>query len=158
MNDYFQIETIHFSEQTSRSAVLIEMAELLIEKGYVKESYKQAILEREKIFPTGLLTEFGGVALPHADSKHVLSPIVCIAKLKESITFHEMAVNDELVPVQLVFMLALQNPEDQLDMLQLLIQMIQNEEVMQSIAVSNKSSEILDAIHSFSLLGKGDDK
>lgn len=157
VSEYFQIETIHFSEQTNQTAVLCEMAELLIKKGYVKESYQNAILKREKTFPTGLMTEFGGVALPHADSEHVLAPIVCIAKSKVPIYFHEMAVNDEIIPVHFIFMLALQDPSEQLDMLQFLIQMIQNEEVMASIANSEQAAEILDAIHAFSLIEKGDE-
>jgi len=39
---------------TSKEAVIETLSELLIDKGYVKEDYAQAVLAREVVFPTGL--------------------------------------------------------------------------------------------------------
>ena len=47
------------------------MGKLMVEKGFVKESYIEAVQEREKVFPTGLPMEALGVAIPHTDSIHV---------------------------------------------------------------------------------------
>ncbi|MDF2951993.1 MAG: galactitol transporter subunit, partial [Anaerocolumna sp.] len=41
---------------TSNVEVLSTIADLLCEKGLVKDTYKKAILDREAVFPTGLFT------------------------------------------------------------------------------------------------------
>ena len=55
-------------EAKDREEAIGKMAKELYKKGYVKESYINAILDREKVFPTGLPTEEVGVAIPHTDS------------------------------------------------------------------------------------------
>lgn len=44
--------------------VLEIMADNLHRLGYVKDTYKKAVIEREKVFATGLPTLIGGVAIP----------------------------------------------------------------------------------------------
>jgi len=45
--------------------VLRQMAEYLLEKGYVKESYIDALIKREENYPTGIKIPLGvNVAMP----------------------------------------------------------------------------------------------
>ena len=67
--------------------LLRQAAQRLYEQGYVKESYADAVVAREKVFATGLPTVMGGVAIPHTDVEHVNAPAVCIARLKEPVDF-----------------------------------------------------------------------
>ena len=48
-----------------------KISDILYEKGYVKETFKNAIKKREEEFPTGLQVESLGIAIPHTDSLHV---------------------------------------------------------------------------------------
>lgn len=43
------------------------MSERLAQAGYVDGSFCEAVLEREKKYPTGLKTKTHAVAIPHAD-------------------------------------------------------------------------------------------
>ena len=56
--------------KTDQEAIEI-LAKHLYEKGIVKESYIDAVKEREKVFSTGLNFEEMGIAIPHTDSIHV---------------------------------------------------------------------------------------
>lgn len=77
-------------EAKNREGLLRDLAGILIKKGYVKDSYGDEILTREKLFPTGLATQGVKVAIPHTDAKYVNVPAILIAKLKHPIVFKAM--------------------------------------------------------------------
>lgn len=62
----------------------------MFEKGYVKSTYIDAVLEREKTLPTGLDIGEMCVAIPHTDSKHVNESNVALAVLKNPVEFRNM--------------------------------------------------------------------
>lgn len=108
--------------------ILTALGQKLCETGYVKQSYIKAVCEREIVFPTGLPTEGIGIAIPHADSMHVNEKAMIVGILKEPAKFQVMGSLDEFVDVELIFMLAIKEPQSQLEMLQKLIEMCQNKE------------------------------
>ena len=69
--------------------VLTLLANRLFQAGYVRESYLQAVLNRERQFPTVLRTVEVAVALPHTEKEHVLKPAVAVAILAHPVTFGE---------------------------------------------------------------------
>ena len=48
----------------TRDEALRNMGMLLFEKGYVRESYTEALLKREEIYPTGLNLQTISIAMP----------------------------------------------------------------------------------------------
>ena len=69
----------------------------LVKQGYCKESYVQALKDREAEFPTGINTGEKGVAIPHTDVSHVNKKGIAIATLKQPVEFVEMGTDDEYV-------------------------------------------------------------
>lgn len=114
----------------------------LLAKGLVKESYIQAIQEREKVFATGLPTEGYGVAVPHTDIEHVNQQAICIATLKNPVSFKVMGSVDETVEVSVLFMLALKEPHSQLAMLQAVIGIVQKPELLEIICNETEPAKI----------------
>lgn len=110
-----------------------KVANNLLDQGLVKESYINAIKEREKVFATGLPTEGYGVAVPHTDVEHVNEQSICIATLKNPVSFKVMGSIDETVEVSVIFMLALKEPHSQLAMLQAVIGIVQKPEILEKI-------------------------
>lgn len=88
------------------------MASEMRSEGYVRDSYCDAVLEREKKFPTGVPEEGLGSAVPHATSEHVIKPSMAIAVLKRPVRFNLMGSPDESADVDLIFMLAAGTPRD----------------------------------------------
>jgi PTS system galactitol-specific IIA component len=122
--------------------VLAQMAQVLQQQGYVKESYKEAVIARERIFATGLPTESYGVAIPHTDIVHVAEPAICVARLKNPVDFVIMGEEEATVPVNLVFMLAMKEQHAQLDLLQKLMAILQDQEAMGYLAIEADKHKI----------------
>lgn len=120
-------------ENNSKEKILEGMARFLFKKGYVKDTFIKAVIEREKVFPTGLQTKDINVALPHADAEHVIKPAIIISILKKPIIFNVMGESDKEILVKIIFMLALNKPHDQLLMLQQLMNLFQKEGSLETI-------------------------
>lgn len=105
---------------------------VLYDKNYVKDSFLKGLIEREKVFPTGLRVGKYNVAIPHTDAIHVLKPAISMITLEHPVKFQCMDGNG-YVDVKIVFTMALNKPHSQILMLQQLMNLIQNEKVMRNI-------------------------
>lgn len=121
-------------EVSTKEEVLKILADALFLNKYVKESYYDALLEREKGFPTGLPTKDIGVAIPHASEKHVLKPGIAMAVLKNPVKFNVMGDLDTEIDIKVVFMIAITDPDDQIKLLQDLIGLVQNDKFLLNIS------------------------
>lgn len=129
-------------DETEQVTVLTKMSKVLIDTGFVHESYTKAVIERERVFPTGLPTQGINVAIPHTDSIHVKKEGFLVGVLEQPITFEMMASKDVFLDVELIFMLAIKEPEDQLVMLQKLMQLCQDEKNLQLLKAKEKVVEV----------------
>ncbi len=123
-------------------------AKPLLEQGCITEDFVEAAVERERTFPTGLPTTIG-VALPHTEAKYVLKESISIVTLKNTIVFAGMGNPKESIPVQIVFLLAINNPEKQLKILQTIITIIQNEKMLKKIKAAKEPQSIYNLIKTF---------
>lgn len=133
---------------TSQQAVLTQMAQMLLEHQIVTTDFLAGILQREKEYPTGLLVNSVGFALPHTDSKKVNRPQICFASLAEPVNFCSMADKDEIVPVKFIFMLAMKQPHEQLENLQNLVALFQDEQKVQLLARCHSAHEFISILAS----------
>lgn len=125
------------------------MAGMLCEKGYVKESYIQAVKDREKEFFTGLGFEEMGVAIPHTDAIHVNRQAIAIGILKKPVSFRTMGELDGSVNVQLMFMLAINKPDKQLDFLSRMIDSCQKEGNLTGVFEASSKEEAAERFKEF---------
>ncbi|WP_378954445.1 PTS sugar transporter subunit IIA [Pelosinus sp. sgz500959] len=121
------------------SEIIRNLGGLMLSKGYVKDSYIEAVLEREKNLPTGLPIDDFCVAIPHTDSEHVNQSNIGIATLEKPAIFHSMVSPEEILYVELVFLLAVKDPILQLELLKNLMSVFQNKELL--IALRNATSK-----------------
>jgi len=102
-----------------------EVTQYLEKTGYVSSEFEEALIEREKEFPTGLPTE-PAVAIPHTDGTYVRKDTILCIRNTSKIAFNEMGGDDEdLVYPQIFFMLVLGDGKQHLEQLQLLVEKIQ---------------------------------
>ncbi|MCS6907609.1 MAG: PTS sugar transporter subunit IIA [Anaerolineales bacterium] len=123
------------------------LSQTLEEGGYVKQSFRQAVWEREQSMPTGL--ELSGeihAAIPHADVEHVNSPALAVAILKEPIPFKCMVEPEKDIPVRLVFLLAMNEPKKQIEMLQEVATILQDSTLVQKIASVSSRKEVVELL------------
>ena len=120
----FEKENIYLDiEAKDHTELFTKMAEIFKKKGYIKESYLDAIIEREKKYPTGFEFDGYNIALPHTDAEHVLVQKTVIVRLKKEIKYKEVVSNKE-IPVKLFIMLLVKNGNEQTEILEKLIAII----------------------------------
>ena len=108
LDHFFSKDLVFCLEADNQEQLFDQVATLLEEKKVVTDTYRSALIEREKMFPTGLDMEFLGkdlpnVAIPHTDTIHNLTENVVVVRLPKSVTFHNMIAPDKEVEVSLLF-------------------------------------------------------
>jgi len=129
-------------EANTADEALTLLAKKLLAEGYVKDSFIQAILDREAEFSTGLPGFGRGVAIPHADPQHVNTSVLAVATLKHPVDFRMMGNHDEKIAVEVMFMLALKESHSHMSVLQSLMDVIQNESLLTQIKEAATPSEL----------------
>jgi PTS system galactitol-specific IIA component len=86
-------------------------------QGLVSAEYGAQTWTRELEHPTGLPTKPFCIAFPHADSQGVNRSALGVAVMHQPVKFQNMADPDESLDVELIFMLANRDPEEQIQTL-----------------------------------------
>lgn len=119
-------------EATGHETVLRTMAGALEARGYVRDSYPDAVVAREREYPTGLQTTVG-TAIPHADVEHVREPGIAVATLASPVGFTAMGTDDDPVDVRAVFMMAITDADAQVTVLGQLVEALQDDELLRRL-------------------------
>ncbi|KYH29283.1 MULTISPECIES: PTS sugar transporter subunit IIA [Clostridium] len=141
-------ESLILTELSAKSYedVMHKLGWALVKEGYAKESYIDALISREKNFPTGIDVNGVGIAIPHTDVSHVNKTGIAIGVLNEPVTFFQMGTDDETVEVQLVFMIAVANPNNHIEQLQRIVTIIQDKDVLNQLIKVRDKNEIIKII------------
>ncbi len=126
--------------------VISTLGNLLLKAGYVNDTFVDAAWEREQHLPTGL--PLGGdvnAAIPHTDVVHVKKAGLSMATLKSPVTFKNMVSPEENVPVRLVFVLALDKPKAQVEMLMEIANVLQNPETIDKLMHAKNYTDVRSA-------------
>lgn len=133
---------LHYAASDSKD-VITHLGNLLFDAGYVRESFVDAALDRESRLPTGLpLSGDVNVAIPHTEVEHVIKPGLAMATLSAPVTFQNMISPEEAVPCRLVFVMALDQPKAQIEMLQEIAGILQNPSLINSLMLANDFEEV----------------
>ena len=130
----------------SAEKVMTAMGNRMIREGYAKDSFVQALLDREKEFPTGLDIRGIGVAIPHTDACHVKREGIALAVLRDSVPFRLMGEENREIGVRLIFVLTLLHPHSHVERLQNLVNIIQDAAVLEELLRAEEKSEIIQII------------
>ncbi|OON92763.1 MAG: PTS sugar transporter subunit IIA [Epulopiscium sp. Nele67-Bin001] len=150
---YFKDKLAIFHLEVANQTELFNvMSNELRKNGYVKESFLSAIIAREEEYPTALFINDTGFAIPHTDSAHVNNSQICFASLKNPIQFSSMVDKDDKIEVNLVFMLAMHKPHEQIDTLQNLMELFQNEPIVARLKECCTQAEFEDILKDGNLI------
>jgi PTS system galactitol-specific IIA component len=137
---------LHFAAADSK-AVITHLGRLLFDAGYVRETFVEAALDRESRLPTGLpLSGDVNAAIPHTEVEHVLKPGLAMATLSAPVIFQNMVSPEEAVPCQLVFVMALDQPKAQIEMLQEIAGILQNPACIENLMSANDFEDVRTAL------------
>lgn len=129
---------------------LAQIGGVLYDNGYIKSTYVDAVIERERNFPTGLKLEYGvNIAMPHADTIHVKKTAIAFATLKNSVPFHLMTDKSKVVDVSLIIMFAITDPKQHLGNLKDAMNFFQNEQATKKVIESQTVDEAYEILTQF---------
>ncbi|MDR2048533.1 MAG: PTS sugar transporter subunit IIA [Treponema sp.] len=131
----------------TKEEALAAMCAVLVEKGYVKDSFPGAILERERLYPSGLPMEGHKIAIPHTDAEHVNESVILFARLDHPVEFSSMGDPDEKLQVQLVSMFALKEKKKIGFLLDVLINAYSDNDTLDAILKASSVKEIYGILH-----------
>lgn len=145
---YFDKKLCMFHQTFASQDELFEaMFKTMYQAGVVKDNYLEGIKEREAEYPTGLLIGNTGFAIPHTDSSKVNYSQICFASLNQPVKFSNMGDKNDKVEVELVFMLAMSQPHEQVQTLQNLIALFQNEEAISALKQCETEEEFINILN-----------
>ncbi|WP_295883239.1 PTS sugar transporter subunit IIA [uncultured Anaerococcus sp.] len=130
------------SEYDSKEDLLKYLTETMLKDDIIKDTFYENLMERESKYPTGLNTGDIKVAIPHTNPEHVKRAAISIATLKKPIRFKNMENSTQDIDADLVFMLAVDNPEKQVPLLVKLMSIFSQKEKLEEIKNSKDKSEI----------------
>jgi PTS system galactitol-specific IIA component len=133
-------------EASTKEEALTAMSKMLLSKGYVKDSFSEAILERERLYPSGLPMEGHKIAIPHTDSEHVNESVIFFARLAKPVEFSSMGEPDVKLQVRLISMFALKEKKQIGLLLELLITTYSDNEVLEAILNAPSARDIYDIL------------
>ena len=117
---------------TSRQQLLAHIGEEMLAKGVVHASYPAALLAREENYPTGIALERHGIAIPHCEASHALSPALYLIRPRTPVYFQQ-ADDDGDIAASLIIALIVENPAAQLTLLRKLFSELQNPNTLDAL-------------------------
>lgn len=124
------IEVLNLNHETSREEVLTIMSKVVIEKGFATPGFLNAVLERERNYPTGLHTRGVEVAIPHADPEWTLKPSLTVGVLQNPVEFEPMGGEGDMVQARLIFLLTIADPSEHLNFLKAFATLVEDEDTL----------------------------
>ena len=113
MEQGFEYISITNLDAGTSEQVLDAICDHLLQKGLIHDSFRQAVKERERIYPTGIKTLRCGIAIPHVEPEHVIKNTICVVTLKQPVVFGEMGGDKaDCVDVECLFVCLLNARDD----------------------------------------------
>lgn len=136
-------------EAANAEEAIRKVGQRFYDEGFVKDTYIDAVVAREKNYATGLQLADIAVAMPHTDPQHVNRPGVCIAQLKHPVGFEHMGDPDTKVQAEMLFMMAIKNPDEQVELLQKVLGVFQQPEVVAAFRAAKNEDELFEAAQKY---------
>jgi PTS system galactitol-specific IIA component len=144
---YVKTPLIFVQESFSNSIEIFEQVyEHALELGWVRSDFLERIKQREETFPTGIQLEKFGAAIPHTDAECILTEFVAVITNKKPVQFTSMEDKNKKVNTDVIFILGLNQPHAQLEMLQSLMKLLQNDNILEEVLTAKDSEQLLYAI------------
>ncbi|KKB74496.1 MULTISPECIES: PTS sugar transporter subunit IIA [Bacillus] len=141
--DWFKEELVFTDLHAQTPAELLEtIGFALKELGYVEDTFTDAIIERERKYPTGLALEDCNIGLPHTDREHVKQAFIAVVKNGRKLPFIHMGTEDRQVDIDCFFVLGVTDPEKQVEILQTLMEKFDDAQFVRRLNELNEKKQL----------------
>lgn len=126
-------------------------AKSFFNNGYVNEKYENAVIEREKIFPTGLPSKNINIAIPHTDPSNVIKAGIGVIIPNKPIEFSIMGTEDEKIKCDIIFPLAIKDTNKQIELLKKIMGLIKDENKLLDIKNAQTPEKVIEILEILNL-------
>ena len=126
--------------------VLNNCVDLMVKEGVVEETYRQQVINREKECPTALQFENIVVSLAHGDPIGVKQSAMVVGRCENHPGFGLMDDPDKFVPVDVVILLAVNDPNGHIQVLARLIDALSKKEVCDHLKQSDDKKKLCELL------------
>ncbi len=131
-------------EKTKEDAIQA-LASGLYELDYVNDGYVENVIAREENFPTGLPTSIP-VAICHTEAQYVKQSALAVGTLVSPIPFKEMGTPERSVNAEIIFLLALNDPKQQVPWLKKMAKIFKDQETLRAIKEMKEPAELVEML------------
>lgn len=143
LKEYFKKELVFYDLSVAdKGEFFTILSQKACSLGKVTDEFEVNVKKREDNFPTGIQLEDFAVAIPHTDAEYVKEEFIAVAVFKEPVKFSSMEDASAILDVRAAFMLGLNQPHSQLEVLTKLMGIFQNKETMAKIINSSSKEEL----------------
>ena len=143
LKEYFKKELVFYDLSVAdKGEFFTILSQKACSLGKVTDEFEVNVKKREDNFPTGIQLEDFAVAIPHTDAEYVKEEFIAVAVFKEPVKFSSMEDASAILDVRAAFMLGLNQPHSQLEVLTELMDIFQNKETMAKIINSSSKEEL----------------
>lgn len=141
-------EALIFTEMKARNwrEILQRTGTVMQQKGYAKESYVQALIDRETRYPTGIDMGETGVAIPHTDTSEIKKEGIAVVILKDPVAFGQMGTENGTVMVKIVLVLGIKESGSQVERLKKIMSIIQDKNILHRLENVRDYQSVIDII------------
>ncbi|WP_029215542.1 PTS sugar transporter subunit IIA [Kallotenue papyrolyticum] len=118
----------------------------LEQSGYVRRTFTAAVVERERVLPTGIALGEINLAVPHADAYFAHRSALALATLRRPVPFHNMDHTDQRVPVQIVCLPVVANLRAFSGVLATVLKVLQRPELLKTLCAARQPYDVLRAL------------
>lgn len=118
---------------TEQNELFEAVGRRLKEKGFVKDTFADALKLREAQYPTGLKTEAYEIAIPHTDTEYVITGCISFVRFQTFVPFSHMGIPDSKIHAKFAFVLCVKDPDKQVEVLSALVKLISDKNVMKNL-------------------------
>ncbi|KMY49736.1 PTS sugar transporter subunit IIA [Peribacillus loiseleuriae] len=123
--------------------VLSHVMKTLINENYAEKDFEEALLIREKEFPTGLQLDGYAVAIPHGGSQYVKQDFISMVTLKNPIFMNRMDNPEESLAIDILFIIGFGKSDTHLQCLKQLMGLIQDPKVIEDLRKGTSIMSVL---------------
>lgn len=135
-------------EATTEDELFNIIGNRLLQKGYVNEGYLTGIKEREEKYPTGLITQYLNIALPHSDTEFIETPFIYIVRLTNPVLVKQMGDSQEM-EVHDLFFLGIKDSTKQVNLLSQLMEMFMDKKFVTDYISYKNEVEVFELISNY---------
>jgi PTS system galactitol-specific IIA component len=118
--------------ETAKGDAIRRLSDGLYALDCVREGYVENVIKREETFPTGLPTSIP-VAICHTEAQYVKQSALAVGTLVTPIAFLEMGTPERTVNAEIIFLLALNDPKQQVTWLRKMVAIFKDQATLKRI-------------------------